>query len=558
MIDVPDSSTPPTIGQYLVSRLVAAGTRHVFGVPGDYTMRLLDEIVDDPDLTWVGTATELGAAYAADGYARLRGLGVVCTTYGVGELSALSGLAGSAAESVPVLHIVGSPTTAAQRAGSPVHHSLLDGDLHHFVRALDEVVCASAVLTADDAADEIDRVLATVLECKRPGSISVPSDLVDVPITVRHRPAPQPVPPATPGAAAEFDARAGELLATADSVVVLVDHLAARYDTHAQLDALVRGEHVRSAVTIPGKGLLDETLPGFLGLYIGAHSEEAVRTAVEGADVVIGVGLRWADLSSGGFTTQLDATRLIDVQPTYASVDGTTAQLAMTDTLGALRRIMGTRAVPEARMEWPVPDGVPLASGPLTQARFWERFGQFLRPGDIVAADQGTAFYGLAALDLPPEVDVIAQPLWAAIGYALPAAMGAHLAADERRRTILVTGDGAAQMTVQEIGTMLRYGLDPIVVILNNDGYTVERAIHGPTAPYNDIARWNWGAVPAALGATAGTLVHRVVTASELDAALSACETRPGELALIEVVLDPFDVPELMTRTVVAYARRKQ
>jgi indolepyruvate decarboxylase len=549
------ATNAPTVAEYLLSRLVAAGARHVFGVPGDFNLRLLDAVVDHPDLDWVGTANELNGAYAADGYARVGGLGVVLTTYGVGELSAINGLAGSFAEAVAVLHIVGSPATAVRQAGDPVHHSLLDGDMDHFVRALDEVTCASAVLTAENAAREIDRVLSVVLERKRPGSISVPSDLVDTPITLSaSTPATGALSTAPVAALVE---PATTMLESASTVVVLVDHLA-RHAATAELDALVRVENVASAVTVAAKGLVDESVPGFLGVYIGGFSDESVRSAVEDADVVIGVGLWWADLSSGGFTVKLDPARLIDVQPARVDVDGELVDgLPMANALATLGEILADRAPLPVRAALPAPLVEPPPPG-LSQAVFWERFQRFLRPGDIVAVDQGTASYGLAPLRLPTGVDVIAQSLWASIGYALPAALGAQLAAGGQRRLVLVTGDGAAQMSIQELGTFFRRGLDPVVIVLNNDGYTVERTIRGPYAAYNDVAHWNWTALPAAFGAPDGTSVHRVETTAELDKALVACDGAAGVLAFVEVVLGRLDVPALLNRATEAVARQNE
>ncbi|MDT7774258.1 MAG: indolepyruvate decarboxylase [Pseudonocardiales bacterium] len=563
-------SAPPTIAEHLVHRLVAAGARHVFGVPGDYNLRFLDVIEAHPELEWVGNANELDAAYAADGYARIRGFAVLVTTYGVGELSAMNGLAGSFAESVPVLHIVGSPATPVQRDGLPVHHSLLDGDPGHFTRALDEVTCASSVLTAANAADEIDRVLASVFTEKRPGSISLPADLVHHAIgPVEPEPAFAPRPVDEQQLAA-FRERAAALFdgvprdgAPRGRVALLADHLAQRQLVRAELDAVARIPGVGSAVTAPGKGVLDETAPGFLGLYIGALSEEPVRAAVEGADVVIGAGLRLADLSSGGFTARLDPAKLIDLRDRHAVLAGESFPVGMAAALGVLRELLTERAPLPAPAPRPEPAQVsepvsePLAA-PLTQLSFWARMARFVQSGDIIAADQGTPFYGVATLPLPSGVDVVAQPLWASIGYALPAVLGAQLASEGRRRAILLIGDGSAQMTIQELGTLIRHGLDPVIFLLNNDGYTVERAINGPTARYNDIAAWNWSLVPAAMGAAADTVVRRVVTGADLDQALSDCADNAGKLTFIEVVLGRMDLPALLARTADAVANQNR
>jgi indolepyruvate decarboxylase len=202
----------------------------------------------------------------------------------------------------------------------------------------------------------------------------------------------------------------------------------------------------------------------------------------------------------------------------------------------------------EHRADQPAPDA------PLTQAAFWQRIAGFLRPADIVAADQGTPFYGLLGLRLPSGVDVIAQPLWSSTGYSLPAIMGAQLGAGPGRRGVLFIGDGSFAMTAQELGTMGRRALHSVIFLLNNDGYTVERAINGWTADYNEIARWDWSRVPGALGAGPGTVVARASTPAELDAALAACQRAADGLAFVEVVLDRHDMPAVLIELAKAVA----
>ena len=555
-----------TIANYLLDRLAHAGVRHIFGVPGDYSLLFLDAIDAHPDLEWVGTANELNAAYAADGYARMNGLAALATTYGVGELSAINGVAGSYAEHVPVLHIVGMPATDVQRQGLHVHHGLLDGDSGHFVRAFEEVTCASATLaadTADTAAAEIDRVLRRIIATKEPGYLGLPTDLVHAPCLVTEEELGPDLPTGTfLGAEAEpslsgFAERAGELIDGATNVVVLVDHLADRHHVRAELDALIRAGHLASATTKAARGTVDETTPGFLGVYVGAAGEDGVRAAVEGADVVIAVGLHLSDLSSGGFTATLDPRRLVDLRPTHAVVGGVPCPgVTMAAALSALTAVVAGRGPavddPLASSSRPArgePASVP-ADTVLTQAILWDRFAAFLRPDDLVAADQGTAFEGLLGVRLPHGADLIAQPSWASIGHTLPAILGAQLGASARRRAVLLIGDGALQMTAQELGGIIAQGLDPIVVVINNDGYTVERVIHGRDASYNGIARWNWSAYPSLFGASPDAVVRRVTTAGELDDALAACAEPTGNVSLVEVVLGQYDVPPALSRLV--------
>ncbi|SDP19798.1 alpha-keto acid decarboxylase family protein [Actinacidiphila guanduensis] len=585
-------ATPPTVSRYLLDRIAATGVTHVFGVPGDYNLTFLDRIEAHPQLRWVGNANELNAAYMADGYARLKGFAAVVTTYGVGELSAMNGIAGAYAENVPVLHIVGTPTCAIQRQGLPVHHSLLDGDHQHFVRAAREVTCAAASLTAADAAGEIDRVIAAILHEKRPGYLALPSDLVTRPCPARTEPdsaaAPSARTPLHPHApAAAFGEAAARLLREATRITVLVDGLARRYDVGRQVDDLIRKGRLTAAVTTGGKGVIDESQDTFAGLYIGAISAPGTRAAVEDADVVIGVGLTVNDLNTGGFTARVDPARLIDLQPHHATVGATRIDRLplhqAIDELGALLSALPDDparpvvALPDdrARPITALPDDParPVTAGvagalagtaaeyasaasatPLTQDVLWRRLGRFLRPGDIVAADQGTPFYGLLGQRLPADVEVIAQPGWSSIGYSLPAIAGAQLATAARRRAVLVIGDGAAQLTVQEFGTIAREGLDPIIIVVNNDGYTVERAINGPNAAYNDIARWEWQRIPAAFGADA--TCTRVRTVGELDTVLTELPRTTGRIRVVEAVLDRHDLPQVLRDTCVAVATR--
>ncbi|SEC26750.1 indolepyruvate decarboxylase [Streptomyces sp. 3213] len=437
--------SPPTISGYLLDRIAAVGVRHVFGVPGDYDHALLDEIDDHPLLRWIGNANELNASYMADGYARLNGFAVLVTTYGVGELSAINGIAGSYAESVPVLHVVGAPTREIQCRGLPVHHSLLDGDHRHFLRAAEEVTCAVGALTEEMAVHDIDRVVATVLRERKPGYLELPSDLVGLP-----GPRAGDSVPATGSARGDagdrvrdFSEAAARLLDDGAEVALLVDFLAARHGARPELDTLLGKGRPAVAVTPSGKGVVDESLPEFIGVYNGSISAPEVRHKVEQADVTIGVGLVEHDLNTGGFTTGIQASRLIGIQPSLATVgaqlfEGVTIHQAL-DALARLVPAALDTVAPVAEAARPDDLAAADPSTPLSQDLLWDRLGRFLQPGDIIAADQGTAFYGLIGQRLPADVEVIAQPGWSSIGYSLPAVAGAQLAASPGRCAILVS-----------------------------------------------------------------------------------------------------------------------
>ncbi|HAK1937485.1 TPA: alpha-keto acid decarboxylase family protein [Salmonella enterica] len=537
---------PYTVADYLLDRLAGCGIGHLFGVPGDYNLQFLDHVIDHPTLRWVGCANELNAAYAADGYARMSGAGALLTTFGVGELSAINGIAGSYAEYVPVLHIVGAPCSAAQQRGELMHHTLGDGDFRHFYRMSQAISVASAILDEQNACFEIDRVLGEMLAARRPGYIMLPADVAKKTAIPPTEALALPVHEAQSGVETAFRYHARQCLMNSRRIALLADFLAGRFGLRPLLQRWMAETPIAHATLLMGKGLFDEQHPNFVGTYSAGASSKEVRQAIEDADRVICVGTRFVDTLTAGFTQQLPAERTLEIQPYASRIGETWFNLPMAQAVSTLRELCleCAFAPPPTRSAG---QPVRIDKGELTQESFWQTLQQYLKPGDIVLVDQGTAAFGAAALSLPDGAEVVVQPLWGSIGYSLPAAFGAQTACPDRR-VILIIGDGAAQLTIQEMGSMLRDRQAPVILLLNNDGYTVERAIHGAAQRYNDIASWNWTQIPPALNAAQQAECWRVTQAIQLSEVLERL-ARPQRLSFIEVMLPKADLPELL-RTV--------
>ena len=544
-----------TIGDYLLDRLVDCGIDRLFGVPGDYNLQFLDRVIAHEALGWVGCANELNAAYAADGYARIKGAGALLTTYGVGELSALNGVAGSYAEHIPVLHIVGAPGTGAQQRGELLHHTLGDGDFTHFARMSEQITCTQATLTAGNACHEIDRVLSEMLTHHRPGYLMFPADVAKAKATPPARRLAIEGPPADENQLAGFREHAGQMLRSSRQVSLLADFLAQRYGLQDTLRMWVAKTPIACATMLMGKGLFDEQQPGFVGTYSGIASAPQTREAIENADTIICVGTRFTDTITAGFTQHLPLERTIEIQPFAVRVgDHWFSRIPMDQ---ALKELMILSASLSA--EWRLPDcSAPevesMTGGSLTQSSFWSTVQEQLRPGDIILADQGTAAFGVAALKLPSDATLLVQPLWGSIGFTLPAAYGAQTAAPGRRG-VLIVGDGAAQLTIQELGSMLRDKQNPLILLLNNEGYTVERAIHGPEQRYNDIALWDWNRLPGAFAPNVPSRCWRVTRTEELEEAM-ADSIGSDKLTLVEVMLPKMDIPDFLRAVTQALEER--
>ena len=542
-----EHETNYTVGDYLLDRLAELGVTEVFGVPGDFNLQLLDHVVAHDRFRWVGNANELNAGYAADGYGRLRGMSALFTTFGVGELSAANAIAGAYAEHVPVVHVVGAPSKDTQAARRVVHHSLGDGEFERFLRMAREITCAQANLVPATATREIDRVLSEVREQKRPGYLLLATDVAEFPVEPPSTPLPRYADNTSPRALSLFSEAAAELIGTRQ-LTVLADLLVHRLQAVPELEALLAADVVPYATLMWGKSLVDESSPNFLGIYSGSGSPEAVRTGIEDAEVLVTAGVQFTDLVSGFFSQEIDASSTIDVGPYQSTVAGRVfAPLDMRAALGALTSVLRDRetrspaAAPVVTQDAPVQ---PRRDEPLTQKSLWDTVAGALTPGNIVLADQGTSFYGMAEHRLPSGVTFIGQPLWASIGYTLPATLGAGLAHPDRRPVLLI-GDGAAQLTVAELGCLARENIPAVVVLVNNEGYTIERAIHGEHAYYNDIVAWKWLDVPDALGVGAH-LAFRAETHGQLVDALAQAAAHPATLVIIEAVVPRMDLPPVL------------
>lgn len=535
------------MGAYLAERLVEIGVGHLFGLPGDFNLSLLDEMLAAGGPGWVGSTNELNAAYAADGYARVgRRPGALVTTYGVGELSAINGIAGSYAENVPVVHVVGMPSRASMARGAPLHHTFLDGDFRRFERMAREVTAAQTVLEPHTAAAEIDRVLGVALATSLPVYLGVPLDVATAPVhaadggTIR-------VAGSEAAGVEQFRAALAQRLAGETGVCVLAGPRVHRCGLEAVVADIAERPGVRVASQSGSKALIDEEHPASLGTYMGAVTgAEAAREAVDTAPLLVMAGAVQSDFTTGFFTHGYEPAAAVELGIDRARIGyAVYPQVRMADSLRVLGEEISRAAYPPAP---PVALGAPapapaLDDAPLDHARFWAALQHWIPAGSTVVAEAGTAFYGALDLRLPRESDLLGSPVWSSIGFTLPAVLGAGLARTDRR-PVLVIGDGSAQLTATELGTIHAHGVRPVVFLLNNDGYTVERAIQSPDAIYQDIPAWDWTALPGALGVH-DAAVARARTTRELAAALEPAGD-PTRTVFVEVVLPRDDAPRLL------------
>ncbi|KAJ5996901.1 hypothetical protein N7522_008561 [Penicillium canescens] len=546
------------LGDYLFTRLRQLGVESMFGVPGDYNLRLLD-FVTPAGLHWVGNCNELNAAYAADGYGRIKGLAALVTTYGVGELSALNGIAGAYAENTPVVHIVGTPPRPLQDARTFMHHTFSDGDYRRFAAMSIHITAAqSRIVDSTTAPEKIDWILQQALIHNKPVYLEVPDDMPDVLVSAANLKTKITVP-APPCSAQEPQVLAQilERIYQAERPFILVDGESTGLGIVNQLDALIKATGWPTWTSVYGKGLADEQLPNVYGLYAGGFGDDAAKAYFEEADLVLTFGPHYSDTNSYFYTTVPKPKVAITFSGSNIQIkDETFRDMSARNILSRiLENLDSTKLVkltgpPKTKLtiDTNTPD-----TDALVQTNFYPLVNSLFKEGDIILTETGTAAHGGRNFTLPSKSRLFGAVTWLSIGFMLPATLGTALAQREQNantirkaQTILFIGDGSLQMTAQEISVMIREKLNIVIFIINNDGYTIERVIHGRKQAYNDVPFWRHAHALTYFGAEeehAAANTFQARTVGELKGVLADERISNGSgVRLVEVFMDREDV----------------
>jgi len=545
--------TQPTVAEYVLTRIAQLGIDKIFGVPGDYAFSIDDAVEDVPGLEWIGCANELNAAYAADGFARIRGAAMLTTTHGVGELSALNGVMGSRAHRLPVFHLVGMPSERIQHLGLITHHNLGDTRYDRYMPISGAACCVTAVLTPDNCIDELERVVREALRQSMPAYIVISEvnglmPVIGIPVQgqplgaiKRQRSDPQELKAAVTAILAKLTA--------AENPIALVTAVTSRYGVSDKAAALITKANLPVALTSYDKGVLDESMPQYLGQYAAQNSQPPnVRDAVEQADLILDIGgVLLTELNTGLWGDALNTTRAACIHDNWVRI-GTKVfvNVAIDDVLdGLIAGVTPGRAVATAGSEQL--ELVGSSDEPTSSANFYPRLQRTLQAGDTLVIETGTSMFHLNGMRLPAGVRSEAQGLWGSIGWATPATLGIAMA-KTAGRTWLVTGDGSHQLTLNELAVMGRYGIKPVIFVLNNGLYGIEDVISERGHGYDDIASVRYHLLPAAFGCT-DWFSTRVSTVAELDDAFAAISAHDGA-AYIEVMIPNEESQPLPPETV--------
>jgi indolepyruvate decarboxylase len=541
----------PTIGSAVIDRLHQLGVRHIFGIPGDYVLSLF-QLIDASPIQHVGTTREDCAGFAADAYARINGIGAVCVTYCVGGLNTVNAIACAFAERSPVVLLTGSPGLSERVRTPYMHHMVRDFSTQREV--FEKITVAAISLDDPSTAErEMDQAFAALLRYRRPIYIEIPRDLVHTPLANPLRPLCLDDAPSNTAALDEAIAEVRAMLASARRPAILAGAEIGRFGLQDDLTRLVERLNVPIASTLLGKSIIREDHPLYVGVYGGLIARDEVQQFINASDCLLILGSILSDVED----LDADSPLLSEGRTIHATADRVAIKHHRYDAIRFqdFVRALVTNTLPSFPSR-PLPAPLPMPQGtiapntPVTLNGLFRHLDSLLDEHTLVIADVGESLFAAADLHVHRRFEFLSPAYYTSMGFAVPAAVGASFA-DPTLRPIVLVGDGAFQMTGTELSTAVRYGQTPIVVVLNNRGYSTEREIL--EGPFNDVHEWRYERICDMIGGGVGT---RITTQGEFERGLTAALDDSSRLHVMNVLLDPADRSAGMVRLAHRLAKR--
>ena len=541
----------PSVSDFLIERMKNAGIQHVFGVPGDYVLNFYKKLSDCEEIEVIGTTDENHAGFAADAYARSKGIGCVCVTYNVGALKIANAVACAYAERSPVVVISGSPGMKERGDGVLLHHMVRSFECQKDI--FDNITCASIVLDDPTTAGyKIDKAFEALKHHKQPIYIELPRDIADKSISYDVYKQGTPESPKTDKE--NLQEALSEVLGwvtAAERPVILAGVQLSRYGLHNELIKFAEKTNIPIASTLLSKSVVDETHPLFLGIYARTASQKNVRKMVEDSDCLLMFGVLVTDM-----TLAFKPAKFTKRQVVSCTVEGlrvknhTFTDVVFKDFCEALFKAELPR-LPGQKLEAKNKNFyfTPHPEDKITCGRFFEKINSILNDKMVVVADIGDSMFGAIDLNVHARGGFISPAFYTSMGFAIPGALGVQVAKPNHRPIVLV-GDGAFQMSCTELSTIVSRGLNPIVFVLNNHGYTTERFLLD--GPFNDIANWNYHRITEMIG---GGIGYSVSTEGELETAIHNALSS-DKLNIISVELGSKDISPALLRMTDGLAKR--
>lgn len=561
----PQAGTSTTAAKYILTRLSQHGANILFGVPGATCDPLFAAAAQASGMQVVVNSSDLEAGYAADGFARMRGLGAVAVTYGVGTMSLLPAIGGAYAERSPVVVINGGPSAEDLRLqkelGTLFSHSIgrEKTDLSIFQEVTEY---AGRAEKASDVPKVVDTAIRTALTAQRPVYIEIPKHLWDA-----KCPAPEgalDVSLAPSGQEGRLATEILEKLRTASRPALLLGIEIQRYGLEDAVTALIEKLQLPWATTMLAKSVIPEQTPGFVGVYGGERAVPSVKKIIEGSDALLAIGCVMGRQYRKLVTDGRDKVTLLANQavragrapPVKATLSALVAELQSQPWQPNAEHLARTKLPglsfrqrrASLQVAAPAPSGAAAERG-LTYDEVLEEVSGALDESFIAITDTSLSMYPAAELNIAGRKGFLCNAVWQAIGYSVGAAVGVALA--QNRRPLVICGDGGFQMTAQSLSTMAQRKMRTVIIVLDNGHYGIEqwlldprffRDTAAPLKPYLALNRWSYAELAKSLGFTLSKTVEAL---PGLRQALADAKGATGPV-FIHALIQPRDVPSVL------------
>ncbi|AMN39723.1 alpha-keto acid decarboxylase family protein [Rhodoplanes sp. Z2-YC6860] len=541
-----DTAVTYTVGSYLAARLSQIGLKHHFAVAGDYTLVLLDQLLTNKDRKQVYCSNELNCGFSAEGYARAHGVAAAVVTFSVGALSAFDALGGAYAENLPVILVSGAPNTNDRAADHLLHHTLGTHDFMYQLEMAKKITCAAVSITfAAEAPEKIDYAIRMALREKKPAYIEIACNLAAAPCA-----APGPISAVIDREPSDSESLNAAVTAAADFLrskkkpVILIGSKLRAAGAEKEAIELADALGCSVAVMAAAKSFFPEDHPQFIGIYWGEISSPGAQSVVDWSDGVVCVGALFNDYSTVGWTAMPGGPTVLTADPNRVHLDGREfGRVHLSDFLPALARKVEKRDA--TMIEWacvrtePFPEDAAKPDAKLIRAELIRQIRPLVTANATVIAETGDSWFNGMKLKLPRGARFEIEMQWGHIGWSVPAAFGYAVGAPDRRIIALI-GDGAFQLTAQEVAQMIRLKLPVIIFLMNNHGCTIEVEIHD--GPYNNVKNWDYAGLIKVFNAEDGQGSGlRATNGGELADAIKLALANHDGPTLIECIIDRDD-----------------
>jgi pyruvate decarboxylase len=535
-----------TVGSYLAARLSQIGLKHHFAVAGDYNLVLLDQLLTNKSLQQVYCSNELNCGFSAEGYARACGAGAAVVTFSVGALSALNAIGGAYAENLPVILISGTPNTNDRSSEHLLHHTLGTHDFLYQLEIAKKLTCAAVSITsAADAPDQIDETIRSALRERKPVYIGIACNIAGAPCA-----APGPISAILSAELSDPQSLEAAVTAAATFLkekrkpVLLIGSKLRAAAAEQEAIELADALGCSVAVMAAAKSFFPEEHPQYVGTYWGSIGTPGAQTIVDWSDGIVCIGTVFNDYSTVGWTAMPSGPNVLIADQNHVQFGGVDFnRIKLRDFLSALAKRVEQRdatMIEYARIRPVVAqEAVARPADKLMRFEMVRQIRPLVTADSTVIAETGDSWFNGVALRLPKGARFEVEMQWGHIGWSVPASFGYAVGAPQRR-VIALIGDGAFQLTAQEVAQMIRLKLPVVIFLMNNHGYTIEVEIHD--GPYNNVKNWDYAGLMKVFNADDGAgLGIRASTGAELATAIKAAMANLKGPTLIECMLDRDD-----------------